>query len=60
MSIEHIEDHLVQVEEAIPKMKELIADLKLCNSELSKTVLMSALKKISRPLLDFNVSDSDE
>lgn len=63
MSFKPVEDRLAQVEEALPKMKELIADLKICNSDFSKEVLMLALKKISRPLVDFNLVDlvdSDE
>ncbi len=60
MFIELVEDNLSKIEEALPKMKELIADFKVCNSAISKAVLMSALKKISQPLVDFNLVDSDE
>ena len=60
MSTKLIEDRLMQVEEALPKMKDLIADLKICNSDISKEVLMLALKKISRPLVDFDLADSNE
>lgn len=53
MNIEAIEQQLVAIEEALPKIKEIIADVKSCNSEISKTILASAIKKFSTPIVDF-------
>lgn len=59
MNIEAIEQQLVAVEEALPKLKAVIGDVKVCNSDISKTILMSAIKKISTPLVDFKLNSEE-
>lgn len=59
MNIIAIESQLASIEEAIPKIKEIIADIKACNSEISKTILTSAIKKFSAPIIDFKLNPAD-
>jgi len=56
MNIEAVEEQLNAIEEALPKIKEIISDVKACNSEISKTILTSAIKKFSAPIVDFKLT----
>ena len=56
MNIEAIEDQLNAIEEALPKLKAVVADVKACSSEISKTILTSAIKKFSAPIVEFKLT----
>lgn len=56
MDTEFVEKQLATIEEALPKLKAIIGDVKTCNSEISKTILMSAVKKFSTPIIDFKLA----
>ena len=55
MNIEEVETRLNNLEETISKMKELLSDLKICNSDITKTLIMSALKKYAATVADFKI-----
>lgn len=57
MNIESIETQLTSIEEALPKLKAIVSDVKACSSDISKTILISAIKKISTPILEFKLTD---
>jgi hypothetical protein len=59
MNIEAIEQKLTAIEEVLPKLKAVINDVKVCNSDISKTILMSAVKKFSTPIVDFNLNTEE-
>lgn len=56
MNIESIEQQLAAIEEALPKLKAVVNDVKACSSDISKTILMSAIKKFSTPIVDFKLN----
>lgn len=56
MNIDAIEEQLNAIEEVLPKLKAIVADVKACNSEISKTILTSAIKKFSAPIADFKLT----
>lgn len=58
MNIELVESQLAAIEEALPKLKAVLADIKNCNSDISKTILASAIKKFSAPIVDFKLFES--
>ena len=41
MNFEEIEQNIVNVENAVAKIKELVADAKVCQSEITKTLIVS-------------------
>ena len=55
MNIEEIENKLNGLEEIVQKMQELIADAKVCSSEITKTLIFSAIKKYAASVSDFKV-----
>ena len=59
MNIEAIEQQLIAIEESLPKLKAIVGDVKACNSEISKTILMSAIKKFSNPIVEFKLNPED-
>lgn len=59
MNIETIEQQLVAIEEVLPKLKAVVGDVKACNSDISKTILMSAVKKFSAPIVDFKLNPEE-
>ena len=59
MNIEAIEQQLVAIEEVLPKLKAVVGDVKACNSDISKTILMSAVKKFSVPIVDFKLNPEE-
>lgn len=56
MNIEAIEEQLTAIEETLPKLKAVVADVKACSSDISKTILTSAIKKFSAPITDFKLT----
>lgn len=59
MNIESIEQQLVAIEDVLPKLKAIVGDVKACNSDISKTILMSAVKKFSAPIVDFKLNSEE-
>lgn len=55
MMINEIEQQLSAIEEAIPKIKDILNDLKLCTSDTTKQILMAAIKKYANPIIDFKI-----
>jgi len=55
MNIEDIESRLNSLEETIGKLKELIADAKVCSSDITKTLITSAVKKYAASISDFKI-----
>ncbi len=55
MNIIEIEAKIEEVEKTIAKIKELIADAKICSSEITKTLISSAIKKYASTISDFKV-----
>ena len=55
MNIEEIENKLNAVEETVNKLKELLADAKVCSSEITKMLISSAIKKYAASISDFKV-----
>lgn len=55
MNIEEIETKLNGLEETISKMKELVADAKVCSSDITKALITSAVKKYAAAISDFKV-----
>ena len=59
MNIEAVDKQLVAIEEVLPKLKEVVGDVKFCNSDISKTILMSAIKKLLAPIVDFKLDPEE-
>lgn len=55
MNIEEVETKIEEVEKTIAKVKELLADAKICSSEITKTLISSAIKKYASSLSDFKL-----
>ena len=55
MNIEEIESKLNALEETIGKVKDLVADAKVCTSEITKTLISSAVKKYAASIADFKL-----
>lgn len=55
MNIEDVETKLNSLEDTISKIKELIVDAKVCSSEITKTLISSAIKKYSTSISDFKI-----
>ena len=53
MNIEDIEAKIEDLEKTVSKVKELIADFKVCTSDITKTLVTSAVKKYLSTLPDF-------
>ena len=53
MNIEDIEAKIEDFEKTLSKVKELIADFKICTSDITKTLVSSAVKKYLSTLPDF-------
>ena len=53
MNIEEIEAKIEEFEKTLSKVKELIADFKVCTSDITKTLVTSAVKKYIATLPDF-------
>ena len=52
MNIEELEAKIEDFEKTVSKVKELIADFKVCTSEITKTLVASAVKKYISTLPD--------
>ena len=55
MNIEEIETKITALEETVGKIKELIADAKICNSDITKTLISSVVKKYAASISEFRV-----
>lgn len=55
MNINEVEAKIEEVENTIVKIKELIADAKVCNSEITKTLISSAVKKYAATISEFKL-----
>ncbi len=55
MNIEEVETKVNGLEDTIGKLKELLADAKVCSSEITKTLILSAMKKYAASIADFRV-----
>ena len=55
MNIVEIETKIEEVEKTIAKIKELISDAKVCSSEITKTLISSAIKKYATTISDFKL-----
>lgn len=55
MNIEEIENRLNSLEETVGKLKELLADAKVCSSDITKTLITSAVKKYASTISDFKI-----
>ena len=55
MNIEELENKMNALEDTISKMKDLLADLKICNSDITKTLISSAIKKYAATIADFKI-----
>ena len=55
MNIEEIESKLSSIEETVSKVRELLADAKVCTSDITKMLISSAVKKYAASISDFKV-----
>lgn len=55
MNIEEVEAKLTTLEETVAKVKALVADAKVCSSEITKTLISSAVKKYAAAISDFKL-----
>ena len=55
MNINEIEAKIEEVEKIIVKIKELVTDAKVCSSEITKTLISSAIKKYASTISDFKL-----
>ena len=55
MNIEDIEAKIHGLDETVAKMRELVADAKVCSSDITKALIASAIKKYAASVSDFKV-----
>ena len=55
MNIEEVEKKLEELDKAVSKVKELIADYKVCSSDITKALVTSAVKKYAASISDFKL-----
>ena len=55
MNIEEVEKKLEELEKTMSKVKELVADYKVCSSEIIKALVTSAVKKYAVVISDFKL-----
>lgn len=55
MNIEDIEANIKTLRNAVDKLEELIADAKVCSSDITKALIMSAIKKYAAAISGFTV-----
>ena len=55
MNIDEITAKVEEAEKIISKIKELAADAKVCSSEITKTLITSAIKKYATSMPDFKL-----
>lgn len=55
MNIDEIEQQIQQIEEILPKLKDIVSDMKLCNNDTTKQILAAAIKKYANPLVEFKI-----
>lgn len=57
MNIEEVEKKLEELEKTVVKVKELVADYKVCTSEITKALVTSAVKKYAASISDFKLEN---
>lgn len=55
MNLQEVEDKIEELEKTIAKIKELVADMKVCSSEITKTLVASAIKKYATTISEFKI-----
>lgn len=55
MNIEEVEGKLKSLDDTVQKLKELLADAKVCSSEITKMLISSAMKKYAASIADFKL-----
>ena len=55
MNIEDIENKIEDIEKVDIKVKELIADYKICSSDITKALISSAVKKYALSISEFKL-----
>lgn len=50
-----MEKQILQIEDAIPKIKELLTDVRACTSETARTILAAAIRKYAAVLTEFKI-----
>ena len=55
MNLQEVEEKIEEVEKTIAKIKELVADMKVCSSEITKTLVSSAIKKYTTTISEFKI-----
>lgn len=55
MNVEEIIAKTEEAEKIISKIKELAADAKVCSSDITKTLITSAIKKYAASMPDFKL-----
>lgn len=55
MNIEDIENKIEDIEKVVIKVKELIADYKVCSSDITKALISSAVKKYALSISEFKL-----
>ena len=55
MNIEDIENKIEDIEKVVIKVKELIADYKICSSDITKALISSAVKKYALSISEFKL-----
>ncbi len=55
MNIEEIESKLSALDETLAKLRALVADAKVCSSDITKALIMGAVKKYAAVVSDFKV-----
>ena len=58
MNFEEVEKSIANIDSSISKIKELLADAKICNSDITKTLISSAIKKYASIVADFKLPDA--
>lgn len=55
MNIEEVTTKIDELEKTLSKLKELLADAKVCTSDITKTLIASAVKKYASTISDFKI-----
>lgn len=55
MNIEEIETKIASLEDTLGKVKALVADAKICNSEITRALISSAVKKYATAISEFKL-----
>ena len=53
--IETLETKVNNLSETVEKLKALVSDMKICSSDITKTLIISAIKKYSESVSNFKI-----